>query len=716
MPTRPRLPSLAVALLSGAASVLLALDESRAQEARAAYGYVTANLNQRAGPGTQYPAMQVIPARSQVTINGCLPNLAWCEGVYGETHGWMSARYLRLYDYTREAWVEVDDYARSTRLATYTFDLEGYWYAYYRDRPFYPQRAAWLVPRAPVIDTGVFYRELSPYGRWVLLEGRYVWMPEVGPQWRPYTDGRWEYTRRYGWTWVSNEPFGWATYHYGRWAYSARLGWVWVPGTQWAPAWVAWRGSEDHLAWAPLPPDAGPGFVLDDGFDQIPGYYWQVVPAASFLLPNLVDAILRDEDERRPSLERARPIGNVRIENNVVVNNVINIEYVEQKTKEQVVPREVVITNEAARQAETSEEVVRIYQPPVAEAPVTESPPAVLPEEVAAQQSQTAGQAGDEPPTEDRVPEAAEDLAQLPPTEPPPLAEDEPPAEEAPAEEAPPAPAPGEEPAPPSDQPPASEASPPPAPESPPAEPGTEAETPPPAAEEPSPPPAEQEQAPPEAPVIEAPPASDAAPPSGAEEPPPPAEPPPPPPAVEEPGADAEPPPPPSEPPPEPAEERAAPDAAAPPAEPPPAEAPPPPPAEPEAPPPPADVAPPPETVTPPPAEEPPPPPPAAAEEPAPPAEAAPEAAPPAEPPPPAEAAPEAAPPAEPPPPPADQQPAPEAATPPAAEEPPPPPPEEPPPPPAAQEQEAEPQAGDCPEGMRMNRKGDCVPRGKQKD
>ena len=126
---------------------------------------------------------------------------------------------------------------------------------------------------APVVDNGVFYRELSPYGRWVRLEGRYVWMPQVGQGWRPYTDGRWEYTRRYGWTWVSNEPFGWATYHYGRWAYSNRLGWVWVPGTQWAPAWVAWRGSDDHLAWAPLPPDAGPDFALDDGFDEIPGYY-----------------------------------------------------------------------------------------------------------------------------------------------------------------------------------------------------------------------------------------------------------------------------------------------------------------------------------------------------------------------------------------------------------------------------------------------------------
>ena len=272
---------------------------------------------------------------------------------------------------------------------------------------------------------------------------------------------------RYGWTWVSNEPFGWATYHYGRWAYSNRLGWVWVPGTQWAPAWVAWRGSDDHLAWAPLPPDAGPGYAIDEGYDTIPSYYWQVVPSASFLRPNLAEVVLRNDDrDWRPSLDRARPIGNVTVVNNTVVNNVVNIKYVEEKTHERVVPREVVITNDESRQAEASDQVVRIYQPPVTEAPATETPPAVLPADVAAAQSQTAGQAGDELATDDRVPEAAvaeaeaEAEAQAPSTEAPPLAEDEAPvAEEQPAE-----PAAGE-PAPPAavEPPPAGEAPPPPA-------------------------------------------------------------------------------------------------------------------------------------------------------------------------------------------------------------------------------------------------------------
>src|SRR5690606_35022973 len=106
------------------------------------------------------------------------------------------------------------------------------------------------------------------------------------------------------------------------------------------------------------------------------------------------------------------------------VNNVINIDYVEQKTRERVVPREVVITNDARQETESPDEVVRIYQPAAREAPAAETPPAVLPAEVAAEQSRTAGQAGYEPGTEDRVAEAPPEET-APPTEAPPLAPSE---------------------------------------------------------------------------------------------------------------------------------------------------------------------------------------------------------------------------------------------------------------------------------------------------
>lgn len=127
------------------------------------------------------------------------------------------------------------------------------------------QRIAMTNPRvnvAPQVsaprDHSLFYEQLAPYGRWMDVSGYgYCWRPTLTTaRWRPYVDGCWVWSSM-GWTWQSNEPFGWATYHYGRWVNLSRHGWVWVPGSEWAPAWVSWRQSRDHVGWAPLPPDRG---------------------------------------------------------------------------------------------------------------------------------------------------------------------------------------------------------------------------------------------------------------------------------------------------------------------------------------------------------------------------------------------------------------------------------------------------------------------------
>jgi hypothetical protein len=127
------------------------------------------------------------------------------------------------------------------------------------------QRIAMTTPRvnvAPQVsaprDHSLFYEQLAPYGRWMDVSGYgYCWRPTLTTaRWKPYVDGCWVWSSM-GWTWQSNEPFGWATYHYGRWVNLSRHGWVWVPGSEWAPAWVSWRQSRDHVGWAPLPPDRG---------------------------------------------------------------------------------------------------------------------------------------------------------------------------------------------------------------------------------------------------------------------------------------------------------------------------------------------------------------------------------------------------------------------------------------------------------------------------
>jgi hypothetical protein len=281
-----------------------------------------------------------------------------------------------------------------------------------------------------------FYSRLEPYGDWVWLQGQYVWVPaDVGPRWRPYTIGRWVFTDRYGWMWVSNEPFGWATYHYGRWGFSNRVGWFWVPGSRWAPAWVSWRRSDNYLAWAPLPPTPDEGLGISIRVGTIPDYYWQVVPDRDFLADDLPKRVVRDRDRYEPILRETQPIGNVTVvNNNVVVNNIIKVDYVEQKTNKKVVVHKVEKTMDEANSGKVDGAAVEVFQPAADQVPATAAPPKPKPIEVVAKKSETKEQAEgaastDEllvPPEIKATPEA-EAKPTAPP--PPPIAEETKPGE-----------------------------------------------------------------------------------------------------------------------------------------------------------------------------------------------------------------------------------------------------------------------------------------------
>ncbi len=98
-----------------------------------------------------------------------------------------------------------------------------------------------------------FYNQLSPYGQWVQYPPyNYVWVPNEGPNFMPYsTGGHWIYTDA-GWTWASDYSWGWAPFHYGRWQYTGAYGWYWIPGSNWGPAWVTWSSCNGNYGWAPL--------------------------------------------------------------------------------------------------------------------------------------------------------------------------------------------------------------------------------------------------------------------------------------------------------------------------------------------------------------------------------------------------------------------------------------------------------------------------------
>ncbi|MFT3672605.1 DUF6600 domain-containing protein [Aestuariivirga sp.] len=213
------------------------------------------------------------------------------------------------------------------------------------------------------VNISLFYSGLGRYGDWVDHRGMYVFVPVVSDRnWRPYREGHWVYARGYGWTWVSREPFGWATYHYGRWGFDREIGWYWVPGTRWAPAWVSWRRSGNHVAWAPLPPwrDRGTDVSISISVNDIPDYYWVAVPTRHFLDRDLTVVVIKDERERHRIVRETEFAGTVNIENNIIVNNIIDVNFVEKNTGKKVKEVEVKEASDPTK-AKSSDEAVAVF-------------------------------------------------------------------------------------------------------------------------------------------------------------------------------------------------------------------------------------------------------------------------------------------------------------------------------------------------------------------
>ncbi|MFI5166830.1 MAG: DUF6600 domain-containing protein [Thermoanaerobaculales bacterium] len=193
------------------------------------------------------------------------------------------------------------------------------------------------------VSLGVFYDSLAPYGSWVTISSYgQVWVPRVEPYWRPYTTGHWAYTDD-GWLWVADETWGWAPFHYGRWFFDVEYGWAWVPGTVWAPAWVAWRYGGGHIGWAPIPPqvrwEAGFGFragAVD--FDAvIAPQHWCFVDERYVTAPVLREYFVPPA-RNVTIINVTTNVTNYTVINNRIVNRGVDVQHVEQVTR-QSVPR-----------------------------------------------------------------------------------------------------------------------------------------------------------------------------------------------------------------------------------------------------------------------------------------------------------------------------------------------------------------------------------------
>jgi hypothetical protein len=184
-------------------------------------------------------------------------------------------------------------------------------------------------PSARYVSPDVIgYEDLDDEGSWS-VEASYgnVWYPRrVAVDWAPYRQGHWAWVDPWGWTWVDDAPWGFAVSHYGRWAH-IRGRWGWIPGpvrtrAYYAPALVAFVGGPNFslsvsigggggggggVAWFPL----GPREVYRPAYRVSPRYFEQV---------NVSNTVV-----------------NKTVINNVYINKVTNVTYVNRRVPGAVV-------------------------------------------------------------------------------------------------------------------------------------------------------------------------------------------------------------------------------------------------------------------------------------------------------------------------------------------------------------------------------------------
>lgn len=191
------------------------------------------------------------------------------------------------------------------------------------------------------ISIGGFYDELEPYGRWVECSYGDCWVPaRISRDWQPYSNGEWVYTD-YGWTWLSDDPWGDDPYHYGTWVDTNRWGWAWIPGTVWAPAWVTWTYSDSYIGWAPLPPSIVFGASGYSGRPiRLSPTLYVFVPTNRFIGSNIASVRL-SRQRSATILRQTTPITRFGVSGGIVHNTAIPVERIERATRTRISRREI---------------------------------------------------------------------------------------------------------------------------------------------------------------------------------------------------------------------------------------------------------------------------------------------------------------------------------------------------------------------------------------
>lgn len=107
----------------------------------AADGYVTGDVNLRAGPDPSYPSVVMLGSGIPVVIEGCIDGWSWCDVATRDNRGWVAGDFLQ--EEYRGRRVLVPAYGVQIGIPIVSFVFGTYWESHYRDRPWYGERERW---------------------------------------------------------------------------------------------------------------------------------------------------------------------------------------------------------------------------------------------------------------------------------------------------------------------------------------------------------------------------------------------------------------------------------------------------------------------------------------------------------------------------------------------------------------------------------------------
>lgn len=102
----------------------------------------TTDVNLRAGPGTHYPVIKVVPQTGGLITFGCLADYSWCDVRYSGHRGWLAARYIKL---IRPGAVITPATAVRVGVPVIRFN-QAYWRAHYAAYPWVHHWSRYVRP------------------------------------------------------------------------------------------------------------------------------------------------------------------------------------------------------------------------------------------------------------------------------------------------------------------------------------------------------------------------------------------------------------------------------------------------------------------------------------------------------------------------------------------------------------------------------------------